>query len=111
MIYKGKFEKVVSSTTGQRKDGEGEWKKVQFLVKDTKSVCFMAWTKEAEFVLGLKSGDSITVDFDIDSREYNGKWYSDVKATKIYMTESDGTEKTPLQQKQEAKDEPNDLPW
>ena len=106
MIYEGKFEKVVSSTTGQRKDGEGEWKKVQFLVKNNKSVCFMAWTKEAEFVLGLNSGDSITVEFEIDSREYNGKWYSDVKATKVYLSAQ--TEKTPLQQKQEAKAEEDD---
>ena len=68
MIYEGKFEKVVSSTTGQRKDGEGEWKKVQFLVKSNKSTCFIAWTKEAEFVLGLKSGDSITVEFEIESK-------------------------------------------
>lgn len=111
MIYEGKFEKVVSSTTGQRKDGEGEWKKVQFLVKSNKSTCFIAWTKEAEFVLGLKSGDSITVEFEIESREYNGKWYSDVKATKVYMSAQ--TYKTPLQQKQEAKAEESadDLPF
>lgn len=110
MIYEGKFEKVVSSTTGQRKDGDGEWKKVQFLVKSNKSTCFTAWTKEAEFVLGLKSGDSITVEFEIESREYNSKYYTDVIARKVTLAEVG--EKTPLQQKQaEIADDDTGLPF
>ena len=111
MIYEGKFEKVVSSTTGQRKDGEGEWKKVQFLVKDKGLVCFTCWTELAETVLGLKQGDKVIVEFDIESREYNSKYYTDVIARKVTL--ADVGEKTPLQQKQEAKaeDDNDGLPF
>jgi hypothetical protein len=31
----------------------------------------------------VKEGDAVTVHFDIESREYNGRWYTDVKAWKI----------------------------
>lgn len=111
MIYEGKFEKVVSSTTGQRKDGQGEWKKVSFLVKDKGLICFTAWTELAETVLGLKQGNKVVVEFDIESREYNSKYYTDVIARKVTLAEVG--EKTPLQQKQEAKAEElaDDLPF
>ena len=31
----------------------------------------------------LKVGANLKVDFDVESREYNGKWYTDVKAWKV----------------------------
>ena len=113
MIYTGKFEKVVSSTEGDRKDGTGKWKKVSFLAKDKTLTCFMCWTEQTDFVLGLKQGEKITIECDVESREFNGKYYTDAIARKVSFTESDGAEKTPLQQKQEAavSDPDNDLPF
>jgi hypothetical protein len=32
---------------------------------------------------GFKIGDALDVSFDVESREYNGKWYTDVKAWKV----------------------------
>lgn len=31
----------------------------------------------------LGEGDSVRIDFDIDGREYNGKWYTDLQAVRI----------------------------
>ena len=111
MIYEGKFEKVVSSIEGDKKDNTGKWKKVSFLVKDKGLVCFTCWTELAETVLGLKQGDKVIVEFDIESREYNSKYYTDVIARKVTL--ADVGEKTPLQQKQEAKaeDDNDGLPF
>ena len=106
MIYEGKFEKVVSTTEGDKKDGTGKWKKVVFLAKTKSLACFMCWTDQAETVLNLKQGDKITIECDIESREYNSRYYTDVVARKVTLAEVG--EKTPLQQKQEAKLEEDD---
>ena len=31
----------------------------------------------------IKTGDMVDVSFDVESREYNGRWYTDVKAWKL----------------------------
>jgi hypothetical protein len=34
----------------------------------------------------LQIGNLLQIDFDIESREYNNKWYTDIKAWKIELT-------------------------
>ena len=47
----------------------------------------MAWgDKIGEF--NLQQGENVEVSVDLESREYNGRWYTDVKAWKI---SKDGT--------------------
>ena len=42
----------------------------------------MAWgDKIREF--DLKQGEAVEVSVDLESREYNGRWYTDVKAWKV----------------------------
>ena len=31
----------------------------------------------------FRAGEVLTVSFDIDSREYNGRWYNDIRAWKV----------------------------
>ena len=31
----------------------------------------------------IKVGDELTVSFDIDAREYNGRWYNDLRAWRV----------------------------
>ena len=33
--------------------------------------------------LNIKNGEDLTVQFDIDAREYNGKWYNDFRAYNV----------------------------
>ena len=47
-----------------------------------KKVCISIWGDKLEGVT-LKQGQSYEISFDIESREYNGRWYTDVKAWKI----------------------------
>ena len=42
----------------------------------------MVWgDKIGEF--NLKQGENVEVSIDLESREYNGRWYTDVKAWKV----------------------------
>lgn len=47
-----------------------------------KKVCISAWGDKINESL-LKPGIMLTISFDVESREYNGRWYTDVKAWKM----------------------------
>lgn len=75
---------------GQRATGEGRngvWVK-QELILDTeeqypKKVCLMCWGDKADEVKSFKIGERIKASINIESREYNGKWFTDVKVWKF----------------------------
>ncbi|MEP7268204.1 MAG: DUF3127 domain-containing protein [Saprospiraceae bacterium] len=84
MQFTGRLLQVLPAQTGQGKNGE--WRK-QDIVLETdgqypKKVCVSVWGDKMSH-LSLSPGEMLTVDFDIESREYNGKWYTDVKAWKV----------------------------
>ena len=64
----------------------GEWKKQDIIVQTEgqypKKVCISIWgDKINENVLQI--GKQLNISFDVESREYNGRWYTDVKAWKV----------------------------
>ncbi len=47
-----------------------------------KQVCFMAWGDKID-QFAIKQNETLTVHIDLESREYNGRWYTDVKAWRV----------------------------
>lgn len=64
----------------------GEWRKQEYVIEVPgdypKKVCFMVWGDKID-EMQIKEGQELTVHFDLESREYNGRWYTDVKAWKV----------------------------
>jgi hypothetical protein len=64
----------------------GQWKKQDIIVETEatypKKVCISVWGDKIETV-SLQTGSLLKIDFDVESREFNGRWYTDVKAWKI----------------------------
>jgi len=44
----------------------------------------------------LKPGNMLKIDFDVESREYNGRWYTDVKAWKVEVAGSGSGSEMPV---------------
>jgi len=84
MDISGKVIQLLPLQTGQGKNGT--WKKQEFILEtgDTypKKVCIAVWGDKIDMG-SYKPGDEVEVSFDVESREYNGRWYTDVKAWKI----------------------------
>ncbi|MEO5682671.1 MAG: DUF3127 domain-containing protein [Chitinophagaceae bacterium] len=84
MDISGKLIQMLPAQEGQGKNGT--WKKQEFVIEtgDTypKKVCIAAWGDKID-LKKFKMGDAVDVSFDVESREYNGKWYTDVKAWKV----------------------------
>lgn len=66
----------------------GEWKKKDIIVETAgqfpKKICVSVWGDKIN-ESQLKVGNELKIDFDIESREFNGKWYTDIKAWKIEL--------------------------
>jgi hypothetical protein len=90
MELSGKIFKVNPLQTGEGKNGP--WQKQEIVIeinsgKYPKKVCVSMWgdlVTNNKFVVG----NDISVEFDIESREYNERWYTDVKAWRINNTNS-----------------------
>jgi hypothetical protein len=46
-------------------------------------VCFTLFGDKVSLLNGISSGDQIDVSFNLESREFNGKWYSNINAWKV----------------------------
>lgn len=87
----------------EEKSGEssnGPWRKQDFILETDgdypKKICITQWGDRIE-EFDVQEGETLTVHVDIESREYKGRWYTDVKAWRVERTESAG---------QRAPDEP-----
>jgi hypothetical protein len=57
-----------------------------------------AWGDKADTLLEVSTGDELKVSFDVESREYNGRWYTDLKAWKIEPAAAGADSPSPSQQ-------------
>lgn len=80
----GKITHVLEEKSGT--SSRGQWRKQEYVIEVPgdypKQVCFMVWGDKID-QFGIKQDDALTVHFDIESREYNGRWYTDVKAWRV----------------------------
>ncbi len=71
------------------KSARGQWEKQEFLLeiqegKFPSTVIFSVWGEDKVRELGAFSeGDTLKVSFNISSREYNGRWYTDLRAWRV----------------------------
>lgn len=89
MEIQGVIIDVLALQSGTSKNGE--WKKQDFILETQtqypKKICISMWGDKINESL-IKKGEVVTVQFDLESREYNGKWYTDVKAWGIRSAQS-----------------------
>lgn len=92
MEIKGKLQIILAITEGTGKNGP--WKKQEFVIETTdnypKQICMNVWGDKVDTLKNYKIGDMLTCSLDIGSREYNGKWYTDIRAWKIVAGEGTG---------------------
>ena len=90
MEISGKIIELLPEKSGQSTNGG--WRKREYVLETEaqypKKVCFMAWGDKID-QFGLKQGERVTVSVDLESREYNGRWYTDVKAWKVARDDAD----------------------
>lgn len=75
---------VLAEVNGQGKNGV--WRKKEFILETPsqypKKVCISIWGDRIDQT-PLAKGDAVTASIDVESREYNGRWYTEVRAWKV----------------------------
>jgi len=86
LSIKGKIIQVLKAETGVSRAGN-EWKKQEFVIETQeqfpKKVCFTLFNDKSSALERFSAGHEVEVFFNLESREYNGKWYSNINAWKI----------------------------
>ena len=85
MEIKGKIIHVLPLQEGTSKAGNS-WKKQEYVLETNdqypKKVCFDLFGDKAD-QYRAEIGDDVVLSFDIESREYNGRWYNDIRAWRV----------------------------
>jgi hypothetical protein len=82
----GKIVQVLDLQTGT--SARGDWKKQEFILETEeqypRKICISLWGDRVNDIVGIQTGrELVTVSVALESREFNGRWYTDVRAWKI----------------------------
>jgi len=93
MEVTGKITKVLEKITGTKKDGSGTWEKQNFVLETTEQYnnlyCFELFGAEKieNFTKYNKVGDSVKVDFNVSTNEWQGKYFTSLQAWKVFKAD------------------------
>lgn len=87
MEITGNIIQILQQETGEGRNGT--WKKQSFILETQdqypKKVCITVWGDKID-LNSFGENTEVTASINIESREYNSRWYTDVKAWKIMRT-------------------------
>lgn len=85
MELQGKVIAVLPERSGV--SARGEWKSQSFVIETheqyPKKLVFDVFGAERLAQFNIQSGEEISVSFDIDAHEYNGRWFNSVRAWNV----------------------------
>ena len=77
---------ILESQSGTSNNGNA-WIRHAFVIETPgqypKNIKFDMFSKDSTSKLSFGEGDNVTVSFNLESREYNSKWYSNINAFKV----------------------------
>ena len=77
----GKVVRLGNLTEGT--SARGPWRKQELIIETEeqypRTVCLICWTNQIEEIQKFAPGQTIKAQIEISSREFNGKWYTDVR--------------------------------
>lgn len=87
MEITGKIIVVLPAEEGVSKRTGNAWKSQNFVIETNdqypRKCCFRVFGDEKLKQFNIQQGEIMTVSFDIDAHEYNGRWYNDIRAWQI----------------------------
>ena len=88
MEFTGKIIKVLEARGGVSNRTGNPWKMQDFVIEETvgqfpKRMVFNVFGEDNLTRFNIQEGQELTVSFDINAREYNGRWYNDVRVRNV----------------------------
>lgn len=87
MQITGKIIAVLPSKSGVSQRTGNSWMTQEYVIETheqyPKKCCFSVFGQEKIQNLNIQLGEEMTVSFDIDAKEHNGRWFNEVRAYAI----------------------------
>ncbi len=91
LSIKGRVSQILKPEGGVSKGGR-EWSKREFVIDTeeqfSRKVCFTLFGDKTTLINSITVGEMVEVSFNLESREFNGKWYTNINAWKIDKPET-----------------------
>ena len=91
MEIEGTVHRVLPVVKGQ--SARGEWQKQEIVLEQpgdyNRKVCLSFWGDRVLDVAKLREGDKITASINLESREYNGRWFTEVRVWRMQSQQAD----------------------
>ncbi len=93
----GTLIKILPEVKGEGKNGV--WVKQEFVLETAdqypKKICLSLWGDKANELKKYALGDNLTASINLESREYNERWFTEARAWKLELAgRSEGTSNT-----------------
>lgn len=87
MDITGKIIAVLPQRGGTSSRTGNEWRAGSFVIETMdqypRKMAFDVFGSDRLAAFNIQMGEVMTVSFDIDAREYNGRWYNDIRAFRV----------------------------
>jgi hypothetical protein len=94
MDISGRVIAVLPAKGGTSRAGK-EWKSQEYVIEThdqyPKKICFEVFGADKVSQFALHEGEEVNVYFDIESREWNGRWFTSLRAWKVERSISSAT--------------------
>ncbi|MBQ8191800.1 MAG: DUF3127 domain-containing protein [Bacteroidaceae bacterium] len=87
MEITGRIIAVLDKRTGVSNATGTAWSVQQYVIETheqyPKKICFDVFGEDRIKQFAIQIGEEVTVSFDLDAREYQGRWYNSIRAWKV----------------------------
>ncbi len=99
MEISGKIIAVLEPRGGVSRNGN-EWKTQEYVIETTqeqypRKMCFEVFGADKISQFNIQAGEDLTVSFDIDAREWNGRWFNSLRAWRVVRNAAQPAQPTP----------------
>lgn len=98
MEFVGVVYQILPTQSGTSARGQWQKQEVVFEMPDefSRKVCVTFFGDRVQDAASLQVGDKVNVSVNIESREYNGRWYTDVRAWRIQKVQPEQPDAAPI---------------
>ncbi|MBO4673575.1 MAG: DUF3127 domain-containing protein [Bacteroidaceae bacterium] len=88
MEFTGRIIKALEPRAGVSSRTGNPWKMQDFVIEETvgqfpKRMVFNVFGEENLNRFNIQEGQELTISFDVNAREYNGRWFNDIRAWNV----------------------------
>lgn len=92
MELQARLFQVLPVQSGVSQKTGNPWKRQSFIVETDgqypKKICIGLFGEDKLDVSTLQPGSMLNISFDIESREFNGRWYTDIRAWRVEVAQN-----------------------